>query len=313
MKYDYVIYHRGCLDGYTSFVILSTTKTISPDAIIYTDDPYASNIPPNIDGKNVIIMDVAYKKEVLQKIVEIAKHVTFIDHHVTIKNEIKQSNNLEIVYDVDESGASLVWKYFYKSKKAPKLVQYIKENDTASFPSRDTLFFILALNMNYSIHRTPENLIKWKKLLLSNITVHNLVKEGKIYQPYKEYIVSENSKKYSFEQFPSAQIYKKFKTYFTNPGQYKVVLYNGHGCPDTRSLSARFLEKTNCDFVMLWVLNMEQKKYVIQLRSIDVDVGSISKLFGGGGHRLASAFSLTLGEYSIQDLFFPTSLLRAPN
>ena len=58
--YNYVIFHKGCNDGFASFIILNKSKLISNDAIIYQDVPSAKSVPQRITGKDVIIMDVAY-------------------------------------------------------------------------------------------------------------------------------------------------------------------------------------------------------------------------------------------------------------
>ena len=57
--YDYVIYHKRCLDGFTGFIILTKTKLIKKDAIIFPDVPSAKNIPPNINGKNIKVIIIS--------------------------------------------------------------------------------------------------------------------------------------------------------------------------------------------------------------------------------------------------------------
>src|SRR5437588_643656 len=89
-QFDYVIYHKGCIDGYSGFFILTGTHTISPDATIYPDVPSAKDPPPNINGKNMIIIDVAYSRPVLEQIFKEAKHVIFIDHHISTRNDVLQ-------------------------------------------------------------------------------------------------------------------------------------------------------------------------------------------------------------------------------
>ena len=88
--YNYVIFHRKCLDGFTGFVVLHKSKKIHKSALIYPDVPSAVVTPPNIYNKDVIIIDVAYKYDVLKSICLDAKSVTFIDHHVTIRDDVKR-------------------------------------------------------------------------------------------------------------------------------------------------------------------------------------------------------------------------------
>ena len=51
--YNYVIFHKGCFDGFTSFIILTKTGKISKGATIYPDVPSAKFAPPQINNKDV--------------------------------------------------------------------------------------------------------------------------------------------------------------------------------------------------------------------------------------------------------------------
>lgn len=318
-QYDYVIFHKNCLDGFTGFVILNNTGNISKDATIYPDIPAAKNAPHDIDNKNVIIIDVAYKYDVLREIMGRANSVTFIDHHVTIKNDVEKliselsgKDNL-VVYDQKMSGASLTWKYFYPDKKMPLFVKYIQDNDIGAWKMKYTKYFITGLEVNYRLSIDQDNLTKWN-LLFDKKNVESLIKKGITYSEYKNYLLDSNSQRYSLERFPSEKIYEDFidKNVFVKPAQYKVAVYCGSGCPSGTELARKILETVDCDFTIMWVYNMDRKEYVLSFRSENIDVGTIAKLFGGGGHTLASACSFPLSKYNITDLFYGDSLPRQP-
>jgi oligoribonuclease NrnB/cAMP/cGMP phosphodiesterase (DHH superfamily) len=312
--YDYVIYHKKCLDGFTGFVILTKTHTIKKSAIIYPDVPSARSLPPNIDNKNIIIIDVAYKYEVLRDIVNRAKHVTFLDHHITILDDVEKikqlnRNKIEVIYDKYKSGATLTWNYFFKNKKAPLFVRYIEDNDIGKWEMKYCLEFITGLSVHYDPTPTHNNLKEWSKLF-SKTEVKRIIKLGTIYSVYKNYLADEHSKRFSLERFPSQQIYDKYSEYFTKPGQYTVALYCGSPCPSTNDISKRILEQYKCDFFVSWVLNLDRREIVLTFRSKVVDVGNIAKIFNGGGHTLASAGSFKYDEMKIEDLFLGTSIVR---
>jgi hypothetical protein len=86
IKYNYVIYHKKCPDGFTGFFLLHQSHLIHMNAKIMPDVPSAK-FPPNDIYGNVIIVDVAYKFEVLEQIIKRSKSVLFIDHHVTIRDD----------------------------------------------------------------------------------------------------------------------------------------------------------------------------------------------------------------------------------
>jgi oligoribonuclease NrnB/cAMP/cGMP phosphodiesterase (DHH superfamily) len=313
-KYNYAIYHKNCPDGFSSLMVLLKSKMITQDAIIYHDVPSAYYPPKNIDDKDLIIMDVAYKYNVLRDICERAKSVVFIDHHVTIKEDVEKlkdnfKKKITIIYDEKESGASLTWKFFFTGEKMPLFIKYIKDNDIGAWKYKETKPFIYSLRVKYDIDLKSDIVKKWKELFKDS-KVKKLVKIGEIYEEYANSLLDENVRKYSMEAFPSEKIYLKFTDYFKKPGQYKVAVICGSGCPSTSLLGNKIMEVVDCDFAIIWTYNMERKEYILSFRSGEIDVGEIAKIFGGGGHKLASACSFSSEKYHIQDLFFLNSLPR---
>jgi oligoribonuclease NrnB/cAMP/cGMP phosphodiesterase (DHH superfamily) len=314
-KYNYVIFHRKCLDGFTGFIILHNTKTILKDALIYPDVPSATIPPPNIYNKDIIIIDVAYKYNVLRDIVLKAKSVTFIDHHITIHDDVKRiakefsHKKLFIIYDEHKSGATLVWDYFYPHKPRPLFIQFIEDNDIGTWKIPNVYDFITALQVKYPINLKPETIKMWSKLFKVS-TIKKLIKLGSTYMEYKKFISEEHSKRYSVERFPSDKIYSENKHLFKSPGQYKVAVYCGSPCPASSDISKLILKNNDYDFFMSWVLNLDRKEFVFTFRSLKVDVGEIAKIFNGGGHKLASAGSIKMNGFDIRDLFVGESLPR---
>jgi len=311
-KFNYIIYHRKCLDGFTGFFLFQRMKLHDRhNTIIYPDVPSASNIPPNIDNRNIIIIDVAYKYEILREITSRAKSVLFIDHHITISEDVKKikANNLKIIYNLHKSGASLVWDYFYNTKM-PLFVRYIEDNDIGIWKIKYVHEFITALQVLYdTTSNNKSNLTQWEQLFDKN-TVKQLINRGKIYMQLKTSIAQDNSTRVSIESFPSNTIYQQFSNFFTKPGQYKVAVYCGSPCPSASDVAKEIFKNFHCDFFISWVYNMDRKEFNLTFRSEHVDVGSIAKLFNGGGHKLAAACSFKLSKYDIKDLFFHHSLQR---
>lgn len=303
MKYNYIIYHHNCIDGFTGFYLFIKSKQWEKKPIVYYDQPYAKKIPPNIEGKNVIIIDVAYNPHIIKQIAELSNRMLFIDHHVSIREgilKLKLKKPNEIVYDVNKSGASLVWHYFFK-KKMPKFVKYIEDNDIGRWKYSETVPFILSLRMHYTLEPTYNNLKKWDKLLNNNV-VNKMIKEGYNYQEYDNYLALKNSKKTSIMYFPSELVTTINNRMLNNVGQYKIAIING-GCPSVSSVGKKIMETVNCDFCVVWNYIITKQKYVISLRSNKMDVSKIAAYFGGGGHKKAASFSLSSNDYKIDDLF----------
>lgn len=322
IRYNYVIFHRGCFDGFSSFIVLNKSKNIDEKAIIFPDIPSAKHAPPKIDGKDIIVMDVAYKYEVMKELCIRAKSVTFIDHHVTIHDDVLKLQKelahvkkddvkfIKIIYDEEECGASLTWKYFFGDKTMPSYIKYIKDNDIGAWVLTNTHPFIAGLETHHPLDLSRKNLQLWNRLFNESY-VTKLINKGKIYYEYIDHLLKMNSKRYSMEKFPSEKLYEDYSERFKKPAQYKVAVVCGSGCPSTSMLGLKIMETVKCDFVIIWTLHMDKKEYILSFRSSVVDVGSIAQLFGGGGHKLASACSIPLSRYNIQDLFFPESLPRS--
>ena len=188
-SFNYVIFHKNCMDGFAGFIVLSNSGYIDNNASIYPDVPSANNPPPNVTGKNVIIIDVAYKKHVLEQIFDKAQRVVFIDHHQTIRNDVLELATIygdrhQVVYDVSMSGASLTWKYFNPKKKVPLFIRYIEDNDTGAWIHEPTMNFILGLQVNYRMDLSRKNIKHWNRLSDPR-EVKRLIELGKKYSERK--------------------------------------------------------------------------------------------------------------------------------
>lgn len=300
-KYDYIIYHKNCPDGFTGFYLFIKTKQWTSKPVVYPDMPHAKYHPPDIKGKNVIIIDVAYKPEIVKEISKKANKILFIDHHVSIKNDIdslKLEKPHEVVYDVNRSGASLVWEYFYGNRELmPTFVKYIEDNDIGKWEYDETLPFMTTLSVKFNMEPTFDNLKKWDKLLDDDF-INKMVENGKIYNEYKQYLIDENSKKYSIMKFPSKKISKKYKI----KGKYKVAVINC-GCPSVSLVGKQIVETVDCDFAIIWNYKVKDERYIVSLRSNKTDISKIAKALGGGGHKYAGAFSFSSNDFTLDEMF----------
>lgn len=308
IKFNYAIYHSGCIDGFTGFFVAHNSGKLTKDLIIYPDTPSAEKYPPNIKDKDIIIIDVAYKKNILEEIFKRAKSVVFIDHHHSTIEDVrelqKKYNNVKIVYDENRSGATLTWKYFYPRQVAPLFLKYVEDQDTGRWECENTKPFILALKANFHLSTEGKSLNKWFRLL-NKQNVVDLIEEGKMMQKYVTHLVNVNIPKHTLHKFPSQKVYDKFSSngVFKKAKQYTVALFCGLGCPSVTELSNEALKKIDCDFVIMWRYDLIKMKYIMSMRSTNIDVSEICKLFGGGGHKYAAACSIDKKMFDIDDMF----------
>jgi oligoribonuclease NrnB/cAMP/cGMP phosphodiesterase (DHH superfamily) len=316
-KFNYIIFHKGCLDGFSGYFVSYISGRLTKDVEIYPDSPSTYKIPPNIGGKDILIVDVAYKKQVLEEIFKSAKSVVFIDHHPTIKNDVNvlytkynNNTNISIIYDDTRCGATLAWKYFNGRDKIPLFLKYVEDQDTGTWMYPQTKPFIYALKTYFHLSTEGKSINKWFRLLKKE-NVEKMIKRGKRMAKFMTHLVNYALPKFTLLQFPSQIIYNKQPELFEKVGQYKVAVYCGLNCPSTTELASAVFKYVDCDFCIMWVYNIDNKMYIMSMRSKKVNVGKICKLlFNGGGHKLAAGGSFKSSEYTIDDLFYGRGMAR---
>jgi nanoRNase/pAp phosphatase (c-di-AMP/oligoRNAs hydrolase) len=293
-----VIYHKNCPDGFMGLVIC--TKALKKIEVIH-DVPSANSISYEYNNRNVIVIDVAYKPEIIYQLISKCKSLLLIDHHVTFHNVIRKikDNKFTYVYDSNKSGCLLAWEYFYPKTKIPLAIQYISDDDTGTWKMKKTLQFVSALSVKYEIDK--ENVKKWFNLFRDE-EAKKLEVIGKVFLEYTNFLLKIKSKNFATMLFPSAEVLKKYPLLGKTPNVYNVTVHNG-SCPNTTAIGKYILNKTKCDICFIYSYHIIDDKYWISMRSTDVDVSEIAKIFGGGGHKYAAAFSLT--NYNIRNLFTP--------
>lgn len=297
--FDYIIYHKGCFDGYGAFVSLLLSKRTTKNPYVFPDYPGQKNLPPNIKNKNVIIMDVAYTPEVVKKISEVANIVYFIDHHVTIAKDIvnlKLKEPNKVIYDVNKSGASLVWDMFHPNKDRPLIINLIEDNDLGRWKDERTHWLYSLFDVEYDTEANNDSFNKMKVLFDNDNLLPKLV-EGRYYYKYKKYLIDKNASRYSVAMFPSKKLVSE--GYFKKKHQYKVAVTDSV-CPSISLVGKAINNNTKLDFTALYYFRPFKDVTVVSLRSNGTDIGSIAKTMGGGGHKQAAAFSY---KGKITDIF----------
>lgn len=148
------IYHGNCADGFTA---AWAVWKIFPDAEFYPAT--YGNSPPDVKGKNVIMVDFSYKKPVLDEICKNANSIIILDHHKTAAEDLKEAKQfsktwedhkrnvyqdrcenaaingaiLYAVFDMERSGAKIAWEFFHPDTPVPQLVRHVEDRDLWRF------------------------------------------------------------------------------------------------------------------------------------------------------------------------------------
>ena len=268
---DLVIYHKSCTDGFGA--AYSAWKLLGNKAMYHA--AVHGEVPPDVTGKTVAILDFSYKNDVTKMMISKAKDLIVIDHHKSAMVELHDISNTH--FDMTKSGARLAWDFFHPGKEAPKFIDYIQDRDLWKWELPYSKEFSAAFDM------IPFEFEEFEKFEDDSV-FDDAVKRGSYILAYSKTVV----KKVCDKASP--------RTY---DGKNVLVVNSSHWMSE---IGARL--SPDCDFAMIWYYDHEQHDIKVSLRAFHehTDVSEIAKKFGGGGHKKASGFTLP-GDANIEDLF----------
>lgn len=269
-----IIYHGNCPDGFAA--------ALAAHLFFQQQDNYSSfkenitffkgihgNPPPNCPGHEVYILDFSYQRQAVKQLCQQARKVTIIDHHISACQELhkldKEHDNLEMNFDMNQSGAVLSWKYFHTTP-VPRLFAHIQDNDLWRFELENTKTIIMAI-MSY-----PMTLELWSDWLIDDLSLEDLHAEGLI-----------------LERQTNRQIqHYKNKARMGKIAGYTIPVVNAPA-----SIGSELLHQLSDGHPFAAAYEDKPDRRAWQLRSGGehaIDVSEIARLFGGGGHKNASGF-----------------------
>lgn len=123
---DEVIYHGGCVDGFTAAYVY----WLEHRNATFHAGSYEKPLPQLTPGSDVIFVDFSCHREDMVKIAEAANSVLVLDHHRTAKEHLTDlPEDVTVVFDMERSGAGITWDYLYPDRQRPALVNYVEDND----------------------------------------------------------------------------------------------------------------------------------------------------------------------------------------
>ncbi len=270
-KTKIVIYHAQCLDGFGSaFAVWLKLGDLDTE---YHAAKHGET-PPDVDNREVIIVDFSYKRQQLIEICQRASSVVIIDHHISALNDLKGlddlHNNLTLIFDMAHSGAVLTWHYFHNSVP-PQLLLDIEDRDLWNFNRPDSEA------VNAAIDSYPFEFEQWKRWIDSDLR-DELIKEGEAIVRYRRQLI---------------ETYKK-RAVIGSVAGHKVPVVN---CP--YSIISEVLGELSVDYSFAAGYQDGETKRSWSLRSNGdrgADVSEIAQRFGGGGHRNAAGFSTPIED-----------------
>lgn len=259
------IYHGNCADGFAAAWVFSRHGSF-PGIEFYAG--VYNEPPPDVIGRDVFLLDFSYKRDVVEKMINVANRVVLIDHHKTALEDLDplmRCGALRSYSSLEHSGATLAWLYIYGTlDNAPALLKHIEDRDLWRF----ALPYTREIQSNLFSH--PYNLDVWDELMRAD--VNTLVAEGRAIERKHQKDLLELLKQTKHRRVI---------------GGYNVPVAN---LPYTFASDAGNIMARSGEFFAASYFDTPTHR-VYSLRSNDaVDVSEVAKQYGGGGHKNAAGF-----------------------
>ena len=99
------IFHKSCADGFGAALAVKVYFDQLGKECEFLPAHYNDPVP-DVTGKNVIIVDFSYSREVLLKMEKQADTIVVLDHHVTAQKELEGLSFCH--FDMNKSGPMLL-------------------------------------------------------------------------------------------------------------------------------------------------------------------------------------------------------------
>lgn len=291
---DIIIYHDNCADGFGAAWACWMKWRDKPE---YVPASYGQ-IPPNVLGKHVLIVDFSYKRDVLISMAKAAASIIILDHHKTSRDDLADwavddvagdfwaddaplkhvSRNDEYIgqpiaalFDMNRSGARMAWDFCHDGEP-PMLIQLIEDRDLWRFTMDDTKPFSLWLR---SEPFTFDRFELLSQQLHDGRDCHEIMTEARAMQRFFDAKVDE-----------IASFAKRRGLAEHNP-----IVVN---CPPmfASEVGHALLDKhLDAPFSAMWFEANGKRMWSLRSRDDRQDVSEVAAIFGGGGHRNAAGFA----------------------
>ncbi len=270
------IYHKDCDDGFGA--AYSIWKKLG-DKVEFYEGMYQKD-PPDCTNRDVIVCDFSYKRPVMEKMVAQSRSFTWLDHHKTAIEDMKdfpwRPQDICIT-DTNRSGAGITADWL---GNRTKIIDFIEDGDLWRWKLENSLEFQAGLRSypkDFTVWSTFEN----------DFCIANLISEGKTILRYYNQKVDEVLK----------------TAYLCGTGDSSFYAVNAS--PFIASTVANRLARMGNKLIgVSWCVNGESIDWSLRssLKDGGLDVGIIAQYYGGGGHAQAAGFKTKPSIYCPIDL-----------
>lgn len=281
MENGLVIYHGGCIDGFTAaWACLQRYGR----AAEYVPAQYASGGAdvdlPDVTGRDVLMVDFCTSREQLLAIKGRARSFRVLDHHKTA--EAACAGLDFCTFDMERSGAGLAWDCLHVDtdredspsygmpRPRPWLIDYVEDRDLWRFK------LPRSKEVNACVSAAAPTFDGWDAL--SRLTVEQAAERGEAVLSFVDRYVGEMAK------------HARRITFACHDG---IPVVNAPYI-NTSELVGHLAQQDGVPFAVGW-FQRDDGLYQYSLRSRgDFDVSTLAKSLGGGGHKNAAGFASPL-------------------
>lgn len=272
-------YHAGCPDGFGA--AWSVRQAWGEDAWYIARSHDDRVRLGDCEDALVAFVDIAPAEGELRDLAEVAAQVLVLDHHVTARDRLAHDpNQLDeyeadghvIHFDLSHSGAVLAWQAFHPDADPPDLLRYVEDQDLWNWalPDSDAV--------NAAIASYPRDFETWDRLAAEPI--EKLVAEGKP-------ILRAN-------RIEVARRLEHVRPIALGTERIEAV-----NASINRSQIGHEIAK-RAAFGKEWglVYRVEGAEVFATIYSIgDLDISKVAVAHGGGGHKNAAGFHVSLDRW----------------
>jgi hypothetical protein len=272
-------YHAGCPDGFGA--AFSVWRAWGEDGRYVPRGHGDAFDALAHEGELVVFADISLPNPLLRDLGEVAEQIVLLDHHWSARQLFEADPQLAVFlagrghrvhFDLEHSGAVLAWRHFHPQEPVPDLLRYVEDQDLWSWRLADSQA------VNAAIAAYPRRFDAWDEL--ASRPIAELAREG-------HSIVRAN-------RMEALRIVQS-----AHPLSVEGKLVEAVNATTGRSAIGHELAERKA-YGVPWscVYRITGDRVHATLYSIgDVDVGSIAARLGGGGHRNAAGFSVSLPDW----------------
>lgn len=302
------IYHGNCADGFTA--AWAVWRRFG-DEFEYFAGFYGAE-PPDVTGRDVVLVDFSYKRPVLVEMARNARSVLVLDHHKTAAEDLADfpppicgndwdahlgdmrgeaghpvdPNLPRVVFDMERSGAAIAWDFFHLAPGGidavpprPRLVEYVQDRDLWRFyleGSREVSAFIFSHEYSFPT---------WD-LIASDLEsdLCGAINQGAAIERKHHKDIAELAAKGARMRVIAG---------------LDVPVLN---VPYTLSSDAGHLLGKGEPFAACYWDNATHRVFSLRSAEDGEDVSAVAAKFGGGGHKHAAGFQILLEEFDWRGL-----------